>query len=63
MENLKLGDTVQLKSGGPIMTVGGQTEGGSLICHWFAGSDLKHGTFRREQLKAAEPKKERDGTN
>jgi uncharacterized protein YodC (DUF2158 family) len=62
MEEIKLGDTVQLKSGGPVMTVGAQAAGTSgYSCLWFHGNELKHGVFRLEQLKKAEPDKEWKG--
>ena len=31
----KPGDVVQLKSGGPAMTVGGKVAEDSIRCHWF----------------------------
>ena len=34
MDNLQSGDTVQLKSGGPVMTVK-DVRGGELLCEWF----------------------------
>jgi len=55
MENLKTGDTVQLKSGGPIMTVGAPHDQARVNCDWFEGGALKHGVFYVEQLKKAEP--------
>lgn len=56
MENIKLGDTIQLKSGGPVMTVGGSGIGGDLECSWFNGKELKQGSFYAEQLKLAKPR-------
>lgn len=56
MENIKLGDTVQLKSGGPIMTVGGTGLGGDFNCSWFNGKELLQGSFYAEQLKPAKPR-------
>jgi uncharacterized protein YodC (DUF2158 family) len=48
-DNLKPGDVVQLKSGGPQMTViylGTDTQGHSTAyCQWFANQDLKADTF------------------
>jgi uncharacterized protein YodC (DUF2158 family) len=59
MEQIKLGDTVQLKSGGPVMTVGEQPVGfRGHTCHWFDGKELRQGVFRVEQLKPAEPRQE-----
>jgi uncharacterized protein YodC (DUF2158 family) len=55
MENFQKGDTVQLKSGGPIMTVGGSALGGELICDWFDGKENKSAGFYAEQLTKAEP--------
>lgn len=50
----KLGDIVQLKSGGPKMTVNGFTGTKQPMCAWFDGSNvLCHGTFMHEALKAA----------
>jgi len=56
MENLKTGDTVQLKSGGPVMTIGGKLASGGWRCHWFSGSELKEGTFHLEELEKAGPR-------
>jgi uncharacterized protein YodC (DUF2158 family) len=36
MAEFKVGDTVELKSGGPVMTVTGINDSGSLRCAWFA---------------------------
>ena len=35
-QKFKIGDTVQLKSGGPIMTIKSIDESG-IRCQWFAG--------------------------
>jgi uncharacterized protein YodC (DUF2158 family) len=48
------GDTVQLKSGGPIMTVAGKNQMGQIITQWFVDSDLKRGTFNAESLDKAD---------
>jgi uncharacterized protein YodC (DUF2158 family) len=56
MENLIIGDTVQLKSGGPIMTLGNEMAAGGWKCQWFSGTELKEGLFRLEQLKKVEPR-------
>jgi len=53
----KLGDIVQLKSGGPTMTV--DSEGKSeLACLWFAEAELKDGRFSATSLKLVESTKE-----
>jgi uncharacterized protein YodC (DUF2158 family) len=56
MADYKEGDTVRLKSGGPIMTVAGTTTTGALECHWFnhSGADFTHQyqTFRPTMLKS-----------
>jgi uncharacterized protein YodC (DUF2158 family) len=46
------GDIVQLKSGGPKMTVVSVDAIGEARVHtsWFAGSKLSHGNFRPESL-------------
>jgi uncharacterized protein YodC (DUF2158 family) len=59
---IQVGDTVELKSGGPLMTVSqifrstvlGQEYKGSqdmATCTWFDGKDLKNGDFPLETLK------------
>ncbi len=54
---LKIGDIVQLKSGGPEMTV--QREPSELnnyyTCQWFAGKKLESGTFKEDSLKPVKP--------
>jgi uncharacterized protein YodC (DUF2158 family) len=54
-EKFKLGDTVRLRSGGPVMTINEMATGGGLVCVWFAGSDVKHHSFKPEALEAAPP--------
>lgn len=48
----KIGDVVQLKSGGPLMTVF-EIDGSSVHCRWFDGHDEKASSFPSEMLKAA----------
>jgi len=50
-ETFNPGDTVCLKSHGPVMTVNEKAQGGGLVCVWFAGDEVKHHTFRPEALK------------
>jgi uncharacterized protein YodC (DUF2158 family) len=50
METFKTGQIVQLKSGGPKMTVKKQVEGMGIQCQWFAGSKLDSGYFPEESL-------------
>ena len=53
-EAFKLGDIVQLKSGGPKMTVVGLPgelgNSGRFATSWFAGSKNEHGRFPIEAL-------------
>jgi uncharacterized protein YodC (DUF2158 family) len=44
------GDTVQLKSGGPVMTVAGEESGSGIRCQWFGGKKLESGNFPVESL-------------
>ena len=48
-DELQLGDRVQLKSGGPVMTVS-EDEGDSVWCQWFEKSELKSSSFKRHVL-------------
>ncbi|MDH2383611.1 DUF2158 domain-containing protein [Bradyrhizobium sp. CER78] len=43
MANFKAGDTVRLKSGGPLMTVTAVQNDGELWCEWFDKSDKPQG--------------------
>ena len=45
MHDLKAGDVVQLKSGGPKMTLKHIDEYGSAYCQWFAGAEIKGSSF------------------
>lgn len=49
MHNFNIGDTVQLKSGGPAMTVHYLEGGNAIECIYFNAS----GTLRRESFKIA----------
>ena len=53
----KLGDTVRLRSGGPIMTINAKMSGGDWRCQWFSGggNKLEHADFADEALEAANP--------
>lgn len=54
MTELKVGDTVALKSGGPTMTVASGTFGRppSANCQWFDGPTMKVGAFPVDALKS-----------
>ena len=52
MPQLKTGDVVQLRSGGPVMTVDSEGEDAHLVCQWFEGSDMKEATFPTASLQA-----------
>jgi len=55
----KVGDSVQLKSGGPEMTVTGISEIGRLSYHtkWFSGKKLEAGQFPAEALQVPKTSK------
>jgi len=53
---LKPGDVVQLKSGGPLMTVRWVGDKADVSCTWFVGSEVRHADFKVEQLNLADPK-------
>lgn len=53
----RVGDVVQLKSGGPIMTVVEITSANgrdTVQCRWFAGPEEKSSSFSAETLKSAD---------
>lgn len=55
--DFEVGDLVQLKSGGPVMTVqSSDTVGatGQICCQWFGGKKLEEGWFPPKSLKRAE---------
>lgn len=52
---MKVGDTVQLKSGGPIMTIKEIDGDKDAWCQWFAGKEVKESGFPAASLKAANP--------
>lgn len=55
-EEIRVGDTVRLKSGGPLMTVAfiGVSPGGNRVkkarCYWFVEGDLREESFEIEAL-------------
>jgi uncharacterized protein YodC (DUF2158 family) len=57
---LKVGNIVQLKSGGPPMTIRSvEAINGECLCEWFGGgSALKSHTFALETLKGADASEE-----
>lgn len=55
-ESFNAGDIVELKSGGPKMTVKSlDTYHGQYVCQWFGGKKLEQGQFAPESLKRAAP--------
>lgn len=47
----KVGDIVQLKSGGPKMTVSGVLDKGNYTCTWFRGATHESGYFNENVLQ------------
>ena len=50
----KVGDQVQLKSGGPVMTVKEISGGESILCVWFNDVELVYANFLQETLELFE---------
>jgi uncharacterized protein YodC (DUF2158 family) len=48
----KPGDLVGVKSGGPAMTVAGESQLGMVICEWFDGKKKMSDTFNAAVLEA-----------
>lgn len=53
MANIKVGDVVMLKSGGPLMTVESLSQAMKAFCIWFDGPTRYEGYFVLETLKPA----------
>ena len=49
-DNFKPGDTVQLKSGGPKMTIY-NIDGSEAFCSWFEGNKRERGRFELTSLE------------
>ncbi|MEP0518542.1 MAG: DUF2158 domain-containing protein [Hyphomicrobiales bacterium] len=54
MPSFTAGNLVQLKSGGPIMTVN-VVEGLNVICDWFAGNEHQRLEFPASTLELYDP--------
>lgn len=56
---MKIGDTVKLKSGGPLMTVGYLQSDGNILCYWFNSNsgqfEVKWSDFHPDMLKQIDP--------
>jgi len=50
-QGFKTGDTAQLKSGGPIMTVNNIEKKGEICCQWFLVGKVEVGYFPHDSLK------------
>lgn len=48
--SLHVGDTVRLRSGGPIMTVEKAELYKPIKCCWFDGAELRRGEFEEKML-------------
>lgn len=56
MSDLKVGDVVYLKSGGPAMTINSKAKMGTeWTCAWFIDSEIKKADFRPEALTTENP--------
>ena len=54
MEDFEIGDVVQLRSGGPKMTVHGLVSDGDVVCQWFEGNAVHEESFPKDALKKTE---------
>lgn len=54
MEDFEIGDVVQLRSGGPKMTVHGLVSDGDVVCQWFEGNEVHEESFPKEGLQKVE---------
>jgi uncharacterized protein YodC (DUF2158 family) len=51
MEDFEIGSVVQLRSGGPKMTVHGLVSDGDVVCQWFESNQVHEENFPKEGLK------------
>jgi uncharacterized protein YodC (DUF2158 family) len=54
LKDFEIGNVVQLRSGGPKMTVHGLVSDGDVICQWFEGNAVHEESFPREALQKVE---------
>ena len=54
MEDFEIGDVVQLRSGGPKMTVHSLVSDCDAVCQWFEGNEVHEESFPREALQKVE---------
>jgi len=53
-DEIQNGDTVMLKSGGPVMTVI-RVSGSDITCSWFIKGEEKREAFRKQSLEKVNP--------
>jgi uncharacterized protein YodC (DUF2158 family) len=51
MEEFEIGAVVQLRSGGPKMTVHSLVSDGDVVCKWFESNEVHEEKFPKEALK------------
>ena len=51
MEDFEIGQVVQLRSGGPKMTIHSLVADGDVACQWFEGNKVHERNFPNEVLK------------
>jgi uncharacterized protein YodC (DUF2158 family) len=51
MEDFEIGNVVQLRSGGPKMTVHSLVSDGDVVCQWFEGNEVHEENFPKDVLK------------
>jgi uncharacterized protein YodC (DUF2158 family) len=51
MDDFEIGDVVQLRSGGPKMTVHSLVSDGDVVCQWFESNEVHRENFPKEALQ------------
>jgi uncharacterized protein YodC (DUF2158 family) len=54
MKRFEIGEIVQLRSGGPRMTVHSLDSDGEIVCQWFEGNEVHEENFPNDVLKRIE---------